>query len=346
MSDLRSQVIRLAHSNAHLRGELLPLLKMGKVFPTEQSLKTYLEDHPKADPHNHSVDTVERQEGEKPSEAKDTQKIPDDATVKDLPKQYKEEISDYKMEVVGTDAKQALEIARKVKQGIDKAADICKISPSVCKGNKGLTRDKMPQIEGEKSVKAMLASMPDDKFKSLSETVSKARAAAEKEGSKFDLGKAIPDKKEQGSWLDRAKGEAMVQAGADPKSDKTVLQNMLDHFEKNGIKTKQEEMDVGRMKATQSEIKAAKVFGMADAHLRGKFNNIDDSVVVSKDGHILDGHHRWAALLTIDPSRSMKVKVIDMTMDDLLKEAASFPGVYKADFAWEPVAEKDQKEYK
>lgn len=85
---------------------------------------------------------------------------------------------------------------------------------------------------------------------------------------------------------------------------------------------------------------------MADAHLKGKFDGIDASVVVSRDGHILDGHHRWAALLTIDPARKMKVKVIDMDMKDLLEEAQSVPGVYKADFEGSPLGEDDQKEYK
>ena len=73
---------------------------------------------------------------------------------------------------------------------------------------------------------------------------------------------------------------------------------------------------------------------------------IDASVVVSRDGHILDGHHRWAALLAIDPSRKMKVKVIDMDMKDLLEESQAVPGVYKADFEGNPLGEDDQKKYK
>jgi hypothetical protein len=42
----------------------------------------------------------------------------------------------------------------------------------------------------------------------------------------------------------------------------------------------------------------------------------------------------------------MKVKQIDMTMDELLKEAASYPGVYKADFSGKPLAKDDQEKYK
>ena len=80
--------------------------------------------------------------------------------------------------------------------------------------------------------------------------------------------------------------------------------------------------------------------------LQGKFPGIDDSVIVSRDGHILDGHHRWAALLTIDPARKIKVRVLDMNMEELLQEAQVVPGVYKADFEGNPLPEADQIEYK
>jgi hypothetical protein len=121
---------------------------------------------------------------------------------------------------------------------------------------------------------------------------------------------------------------------------------MVDHLKENGIKTTKKKMEVGKMKATQKEIQAAKTFGFADAFLKGEFPNIGDSVIVSSDGHILDGHHRWAALLTVDAGREMDVQVIDMTMDELLEEAASFPGVYKADIKSNPLPEEDQKKYK
>lgn len=349
MSSFRTELIRLAHTRPTLRPHLLPLLtRVGREFSTDDALKSYLKDHPDADPKNHWVKgkgesdkkdegkddksdkkdegkdkpksegegkakvkvTIDEKELEKRRpkvESEDLAEYAPDAEADDLSPEHREEIKDYKLSIVGKDARQAVEIARKIKEGIKKGSDICKMSPAVCEGNMGLTRDKMPQIEGEKTVKGLLAS--DDE-------------------------------------LDRKKGKAMVQAGADPDSDKTVLQHMIDHLAENGIKTSDTEIPVGMLKATQSEIKADKAFKMADGHLKGKFDKIDDSVVVSKDGHILDGHHRWAALLTIDPSRKMKVKVIDMNMKDLLAESQAVPGVYKADFEGNPLGEDDQKKYK
>lgn len=332
--DTRTRLIRLAHARPDLRPAILPLLtdRVAREFDTQEALDKYLKDHPKADKSKHKVKgegdgkskkpkpsgitvnvTDEQMEARRPSISDDLKEYGADTTRDDLKPEHREAIKEYKLEVVGNDAAQAVEIARKIKEGIKKGSDICKMNPPVCEGNKGLTRDKMPQIEGEKTVKQMLK-------------------AVKKDGS--------PDNEA------RAKGRAMVQAGADPDSDKTVMQQMIDHFKANGVKTKRTKAPVGMLRATQSEIKAEKTYGMADSYLKGKFDTIGDSVVVSRDGHILDGHHRWAALLTVDPSREMNVQVIDMDMDDLLREAQAVPGVYKADFEGNPLAEDDQKAYK
>ena len=54
---LRSSVIRLASEHPELRKHLLPLLKVGMDFPTQEALDKYLKDHPGADKSNHSVRT-------------------------------------------------------------------------------------------------------------------------------------------------------------------------------------------------------------------------------------------------------------------------------------------------
>lgn len=336
MSDaaIRAGLIRLAHARPDLRPDILPLVtdRVAMEHATQEALDAYLKSHPKADKSKHKVKgeggggkkpkkpegikvnvTDKQMDARRPSISDDLKDYGSDATVDSLKPEHREAIKEYNLEVVGNDAAQAVEIARKIKEGIRKGSDICKMNPPVCEGNKGLTRDKMPQIEGEKTVKQMLE-------------------AKKKDGS--------PDEEA------RAKGRAMVQAGADPDSDKTVMQMMIDHFKENGVKTRRTKAPVGMLKATQSEIKAEKTYGMADSYLKGKFPNIGDSVVVSRDGHILDGHHRWAALLTVDPSREMDVQVIDMDMDDLLREAQAVPGVYKADFEGNPLSEDDQKKYK
>lgn len=335
---LFARTVKVAHDHPESRRVLIPIL--AREFPNQKALKDYLDDHPHADPSYHSVkdegggkgkgdeDEAEekpKSDGEKkPSvtlkvdeaelkkrapkvESEDLSAYPADAEADDLSPEHREEIKDYKLDIVGGDARQAVEIARKIKEGIKKGTDVCKVSPPVCAGNKGLTRDKMPQIEGEKSIKQML---------------------------------------ESDNELDRKKGQAMVHAGADPDDDHPILHSLIRHLADHGVRTSESKVPVGALKATQSEIKAEKVYGMADAFLKGKFDKIDQSVVVSRDGYLLDGHHRWAALLTIDPTREMNVQVIDMDMDDLLKEAQAVPGVYKANFEGDPLPEAEQKAYK
>lgn len=302
-----------------------------KEFPTEKALKKYMEEHPKADPKQHSVSKgkpsgkpsgkPKRDGGPAGTENLPVESPPGGAEMMEkrkgkpptapdnLPKEHRESLKDYNLDIVGDDALQAVEIAEKLKKGIEASADVCKLSPPVCVENKGLTRDKMPQIEGGKSVKDMLKSDDD---------------------------------------LERKKGEAMVQAGADPDDNRSVMAQMLDHFKSQGSGSKQARIRVGELKATQKEIKAGKTFGIADAHLKGKFDALTEEpkVMISRDGYILDGHHRWAAVLTIDPKRTMEVVVIDMDMDNLLHEAASYPGVYQADFSGAPLDEIKQKTYK
>lgn len=331
---LRESLARLANTNPEFRRYLVPLLRessdvvtpgrVAREFANKKQLGMYLKDHPKADRRNHSVedkkDTDKKEEPAKsdkapkpadPGEGKTLS--PEEAKKKvdklNLPEDVRKRLDDYHLDVVGDNLDEAVEIAKKVTDGIDKSADVCKLSPPVCKGNKGLTRDKMPQIPGDMSVKEMLA-------------------AKNKDGT--------PDEET------RAKGKAAVEAGADPEDDRSVLKSMLDTFRGRGVKIEPKKIPVGQLKATQSEIKAHKTFGMADAHLKGKFPNIGDQIVVSKDGHILDGHHRWAALLTIDPSREMSCIQVDMTMDEMLDEADGMPGVYREDFQGKPLPMSDE----
>ena len=153
--------------------------------------------------------------------------------------------------------------------------------------------------------------------------------------------------------LDRAKARAIGQAGGKKSNHQTIQQQFLDWLETKGVRTKRERVRVGELMATQSEIKAAKAYSMANAHLRGDFPTIDKQIVISKDGYILDGHHRWAALLTLDPGRWMSVLRVGLPMSQarnggptLLGEAAAFPGVYTANFTGEPLTEAAQRRYK
>lgn len=107
----------------------------------------------------------------------------------------------------------------------------------------------------------------------------------------------------------------------------------IESFQRRGIRVRYTSMPVGRLKATQREISAKSVLRMVTKHLDGRYPELDrQSIIVSKDHYILDGHHRWASLLTISPSKRVPVILIDAPIRQLLDEANTFEGVTRSDF--------------
>lgn len=102
---------------------------------------------------------------------------------------------------------------------------------------------------------------------------------------------------------------------------------------KQGIKVSEPtEVPADRLKATQSELVGPKVAGMskvlADPN-HPAYEKITAPIYVSNDGYVLDGHHRWAAIIAHNASNPdnqipMKVRVIDEPIVPLVKRSNSF----------------------
>jgi hypothetical protein len=86
-------------------------------------------------------------------------------------------------------------------------------------------------------------------------------------------------------------------------------------------------MPASQLSASQVEMKSSKVGGMADSDT---FDPADTPILVSKDGYIVDGHHRWGAQLVRDyldgkaGDLELKVRVIDMGILDILEDSNNF----------------------
>jgi hypothetical protein len=85
-----------------------------------------------------------------------------------------------------------------------------------------------------------------------------------------------------------------------------------------------------RLKATQSELVGVKVAGMSKA-LEANPNHpkITAPIYVSNDGYVLDGHHRWAAVVAYNASHPdkqipMNIRVIDEPIIPLVKRSNKF----------------------
>jgi len=137
-----------------------------------------------------------------------------------------------------------------------------------------------------------------------------------------DLCKLSPPVCEQNLGIPRAKM---------PQLDPEVGRRFLADLKGKGVKVEDGVEHVGNIKATQAEINADKVRGMVEAIGKREYNPADTPFIISRDGFVLDGHHRWAAMLVLDPDTKMKVQKVDMDAAALVEAANSFEGVEQRD---------------
>ncbi len=106
-----------------------------------------------------------------------------------------------------------------------------------------------------------------------------------------------------------------------------VFREML---KEKGIKVTQTEVPADKLKATQSELVGAKVVGMMGALEKDpNHEKITAPIYVSRDGFVIDGHHRWAAVAAYNakyPEKQipMKVQVLDQDIKDAIPMANKF----------------------
>lgn len=183
------------------------------------------------------------------------------------------------------------------KQGIlpPPSYDLCNVSiPGTnlfCGGNKEISRDAMPQLK----TKAVPGS------------------AAWREAEKMAKEKGIDPND--------------VEVNAEPA--------FLEYLKKGNVKIQRGTMPATQMKATQNQLNADKVAGMAwalynDPKTKDKSHPLRQPLIVSSDGYVLDGHHRWAALATYDVMSGNKdvsdipVIMVDMDIEDLVDKSNEF----------------------
>ncbi len=108
-----------------------------------------------------------------------------------------------------------------------------------------------------------------------------------------------------------------------------VFKEML---KEKGIKTLQTEIPADKLKATQQDLVGAKVVGMMGVLKdpnHPAFEKITAPIYVSRDGHVIDGHHRWAAIVAHNAANPdnqipMKTTVLDMDIKDAIPMANKF----------------------
>ena len=95
---------------------------------------------------------------------------------------------------------------------------------------------------------------------------------------------------------------------------------------KLGYRVTKDKVKVSTLLPTQSKYNPDKVDSMIkDA----KLSDLKDDIVSSNDNYIVDGHHRYQAILTMNKDEIMNIIRVDADIDELLDIAHSFPKSFK-----------------
>lgn len=105
---------------------------------------------------------------------------------------------------------------------------------------------------------------------------------------------------------------------------------------RRGVAIERKTVAAAFLKASQAELDGPKVAGMSKAMEQGLVP--EASIFVTRDGYIIDGHHRWASKVAIDTHggelgrQTMEVEMLDMEIG----EALAFANAYTREMGIRP----------
>tara|TARA_B100000745_G_scaffold300572_1_gene255424 strand:+ start:1614 stop:1997 length:384 start_codon:yes stop_codon:yes gene_type:complete len=108
-----------------------------------------------------------------------------------------------------------------------------------------------------------------------------------------------------------------------PQIKKPFQDAFYRYLTERGYRATPKQKRVGDLKATQKNLVPRYVEGIAadgvHSIIQGK------PMLSSSDGYILDGHHRWAALLMLDPDQRVRIIEVNAPIKKLLQLVKGFP---------------------
>jgi hypothetical protein len=100
-----------------------------------------------------------------------------------------------------------------------------------------------------------------------------------------------------------------------PQLDADQFDNILDSLTNYGITYKLGQAKASKLKPSQDQLNMEKIEKM----IADQAYNNDSKIFISKEGYIVDGHHRWAATVVNDSSAMIGVVLVNMSIIDLIK---------------------------
>jgi hypothetical protein len=113
-----------------------------------------------------------------------------------------------------------------------------------------------------------------------------------------------------------------------PQISETYKKMYLNHFKGMGVSVVPRMMYLRDIKLTQNEINKTKVWKLMQAIRKNakRFRSMP-KIIVSKDGYVVDGSHRFVAALNLDRAGEIEVWQINMPIRQILKESQKLMGI-------------------
>lgn len=124
-----------------------------------------------------------------------------------------------------------------------------------------------------------------------------------------------------------------------PQIKSKDLKDFFVFLKKNGVKTVKKTVDAKKLKATQSQFDKDKIKKAIDDISSGSMPN--KPIMVSKDGYVIDGHHRWLAFYNLN--RKIDVFEANVNAKELIGLMKEYPKSFTKSLyeALELVCERD-----
>jgi hypothetical protein len=81
-----------------------------------------------------------------------------------------------------------------------------------------------------------------------------------------------------------------------PQFDKLQTKLFLNYLKKNQIKCVKKKIDVRLLIPTQNQLNALAIESLKKKYKKGTLKINNQTIIVSKNNYIIDGHHRWGTL--------------------------------------------------
>lgn len=168
--------------------------------------------------------------------------------------------------------------------------------------------DRSHGMSGTKMRKAASEGNVDEVHRHLGKSFSRKEATsiAKRMKDAIDSGKLKLVREQLNIGLTFARKE-MPQLGAS--------RSFIEYMNKNGIESVRRKIDPSQLKSSQMEFDRSKIEGL-------KEKPSSNPIIVSNDGHVVDGHHRWLA--DSEMGRKCDAYVVDMPILDLLHKAKHY----------------------